>query len=586
MAVPALGSRLVTGKRRSSFIALLTLAGCLALAGVLTPAPAADEPAPAPERPRLVVLVVFDQMRADYLTRWQKQFSKEGFGRLLREGAWFRNCHYPYALTLTAPGHTSLVTGCAPRRHGIIANSWYDRARGADVGAVRTERFELVPAPAGGGRLPGPAPVRRRAPTVGEALLLGTRRRGKVVSLSVKDRAAILLAALRASICCWFSTGAGRFVSSTYYGDRLPAWVRDSNRRRPADRWFGLSWDRFRPGLDYARLAGPDDVAAEGTGYAQGRTFPHPLTGGKDRITPAYYDALLSSPFGNELLLELALAGIDAERLGQRDAPDLLCLSFSSNDLVGHTWGPDSQEVLDVTLHSDRVMARLLAHLDRKVGRGRYAVVVSADHGVCPLPEVARARGKDAGRVPPELLSSRANAFLNETFNQGKARLPFVEAASNLMVYLNRGTLKEQGLESARVEAALAGWLAKQPGVQAAYTRTQLQGGPPRGDPIGRRVWLSFDPERSGDVMVVLRPYYLLSPPITSRKLDAYRTTHGTPHAYDTHVPLLVYGPGVRPGVRGERVTPLAAAPVVARLLGVPPPAAAAEPVPEGLLRR
>jgi hypothetical protein len=571
-------------KSRCRWLWVLLLVGCAgALTGFLAAAPATQEAAPAaPPRPRLAVLVVFDQMRADYLTRWQKHFSKDGFGRFQREAAWFQNCHYPYAFTLTAPGHTSLVTGCAPCKHGVIANSWYDRKSGEVVSAVRTDRFQPVPTPPGRLIFQGSAPIQRRSPTVGEALLGGTDGKGRVVSLSIKDRAAVLLAALRASLCAWFSTSAGTFVSSTYYGDRLPAWLSAFNRGRPADKWFDRAWTRFRPDLDYDRLAGPDDVAAEGIGFKQGRTFPHPLTGGADKITRAYYEALTLSPFGNELLLNLAWRAIDAEKLGQRDAPDLLCLSFSCNDLVGHTWGPDSQEVFDITLRSDRIMKDLLDHLDARVGKGKYLLVVTADHGVSPLPEVARARGEDAGRVPPELLTSRAEAFLNETFNKGNPRLPFIEAVVSEMIYLNLETLKEEKLAPAKVEAALAGWLARQSGVKAAYTRSQLGSGPIKDDPLAESVRLSFDAERSGDVMVLLKPNYMLSPPITSPKLDAYRTTHGTPYRYDTHVPLLVFGPGIRPGVRRERVTPLVVAAILAQGLGVRPPAHAT-PAPAGL---
>jgi arylsulfatase A-like enzyme len=547
-------------------------------------APAADQPADQPQKPRLVVLVVFDQMRADYLTRWQKVFEKDGLARLLNEGAWFQNCNYPYAGTLTGPGHTSLVTGCSPYKHGIIANGWYDRASGENVGAVRSERYRPVPALASAAA--GAAPIRRRVPSVGDALPLNDpHRRRKVVSLSIKDRAAILMAALRASLCAWFNPKTGQFVSSTYYGDRLPAWVIEFNRSRAADRWFGQTWNRFRPDLDYERLAGPDDVAAEGIGIGEGRTFPHPLGPKTQRISRAYYEALLLSPFGNDLLLALAKRAIDAEKLGQGEAPDLLCLSFSSNDLVGHTWGPDSQEVLDTTLRTDRIIQELLAHLDARVGKGRYLLVLSADHGVSPLPEVARSQGKKAGRVPPELLSTRAEAFLNKSFNKGQRPLPFIEAVSGLMIYLNRGTLREQKLERANVETALAGWLMKQPGVRAAYTHSRLSAGPFKDDPLGQSVYLSFDPQRSGDVTVILEPYYLLSPPITSRKLDAYRTSHGTPYPYDTHVPLLVFGTGIRPGIRAEPVTPLAAAAILAHGLGVPPPAAAEAAVPKGLFR-
>ena len=554
----------------------------LALLCILPAASARQERA---ERPRLVVLVVFDQMRGDYPGRWEKLFGEGGFRRLLKDGAWYTNCHYPYAATLTAPGHASMATGYPPAGHGIIANDWYDRATGTKMSAVATDRYRLVPAPPDAPEdLLGAAPTRRRRPAAGDALHKASAGKAKLVSLSIKDRAAVLLAALlRGQMCYWFNNTRGQFVTSTYYADRARPWVETFNRGRPADRWFGKDWDRLRPRLDYAKFSGPDDVAAEGIGYAQGRTFPHPTTGGKDKVGPKYYQALETTPYGNELLLELARQAVIGEGLGTRDTPDLLTLSFSSNDLIGHCWGPDSQEVLDVTLRSDRIMKNLLDLLDARVGRDRYVVVVCADHGVCPIPEEARAGGKDAGRVPPEVVTTKAAAFLNETFLKEGERLAWVEAYSAGWIYLNRGVLKERGLESAKVEAALATWLAKQPHVQAAYTRTQVANGPLKDDTVGEMVRRSFDAERSGDVYVVLRPYYLLSAPVTA-KLDAYRTTHGSPHAYDTHVPLLVYGAGVRPGVRGERASPLAVCAILCRALGVSPPEGA-QAVPEGLFR-
>jgi hypothetical protein len=533
----------------------------------------------APARPRLAVLVVFDQMRGDYLTRWQKYFGEGGFKRLAQEGAWFQNCHSPYAETLTAVGHTSLVTGCSPNRHGIVGNEWYDRAAGRIVTAIESDRYEAVPPP--GRPAPGGAPLRRRQPTIGDALHKATAGKGKVVVLSIKDRAAILLAALRAQLCYWFSTSTGTFGTSSYYRDRVHPFIEQFNRRHAAERWFGKDWTRLRPELDYALLSGMDDIVAEGDGFKQGRTFPHPTTGGQDRPGAAYYGALANSPYGNELLLDLTKVAIEAEHLGAGDNPDLLLLSFSSNDLIGHTWGPDSQEVLDVTLRSDLIVKVLLDFLDARVGRGNYYLVLSSDHGVCPLPEVARAAGKDAGRVDPQELRGKAVAYLNDTFCKNGDRVAWIEEALYAWIYLNQSVVRAQGLKSADVEAALAKWLVQQPGVQAAYTRTQLSGGPLVNDPVGESVRRSFDSERSGDVYVVMRPNYLLSPPLSPKLF--MRTTHGSPHPYDTHVPFLVYGPGIQPGVRTERVTPQAAAAILARGLGIAPPEGAEVGVPEGL---
>jgi hypothetical protein len=528
-------------------------------------------------------------MRADYLTRWEKLFGPGGFRRLQAGGAWFQNCHYPYALTVTAAGHASLATGCSPDRHGVVANTWYDRALGRSVYCAYNERYEPVPLIRGArreevGDWPGAWPGRLLADTLGDALKQATGGQGRVVSLSLKDRAAIFLACRqsRPDACYWFFPPLGAFITSTYYrpdGHPHP-WVAAFNDRRPADAWFGRDWTRLRPDLDYARASGPDDEAAEDTGWGQGRTFPHPTTGGLTEPGESYYAALANSPFGNELLLGLARRAIDAERLGRRDAPDLLCLSFSCNDGIGHCWGPDSQEVLDVTLRSDRIVRALLEHLDARVGRGRYLLALTSDHGVCPLPEVARRQGRDAGRVSLDLLTDGAQAFLDARFLGEAAEAPWIEAREDLWVYLNRQVLRAHHLEPARVEEALARWLDRQPGIHKAYTRTQLTRGPLPGDPIGERVRRSFHPDRSGDVAVVLKPYHLLGSPLGTG------TTHGTPHPYDTHVPLLVYGPGVRAGVRSEAVTPQAVAAILAAGLGIPPPGAAEAPVPDGLFAR
>jgi hypothetical protein len=252
-------------------------------------------------------------------------------------------------------------------------------------------------------------------------------------------------------------------------------------------------------------------------------------------------------------------------------------VSFSSNDLIGHIWGPDSQEVLDVTLRSDKVMQTLLDHLDSTVGKGRYVLALTADHGICPLPDVARTQGKDAGIVPADVLGGRAEAFLSATFGQKEKKDRWLEAKASSWVYLNRRLLQERGLESARVEEALVGWLKQQPGILAAYTRGQLLKGLPADDPVGSAVRRSFYPERSGDVTAILKPYYLFASPFVSG------TTHGTPHSYDTHVPLLVYGPGVRLGIHDESVTPEASATILAHALGIPPPARAQAPLPKGL---
>ena len=580
----------LSGFRRSKLIGLSCAAVALAAVGLVSlryvlsqPATLAD--AAVPDRPRLAVLVVFDQMRGDYLTRWDSLFGEGGFHRLETEGTWFQNCHLPYAQTETAPGHASLATGCAPMTHAIIGNTWYERAAHDEVYCVYSNRYELVPLIRGKvkeevGEWPGAWPGRLKADTLADALKKATQGKGRVVSLSLKDRGAIFLAGRQtpADACYWFFPSRGMFVTSTYYrpNGRPHSWVTKFNDNAPAAGWFGKDWVKLRPLLDYAKYSGPDDVPAEDLGWDQGRTFPHAMKGGLDEPGKSYYEAVGNSPYGNELLLELAKRAIDAEGLGRNQVPDLLCLSFSSNDGIGHSWGPDSQEVLDVTLRSDLIVKELLTYLDAKVGRGRYVLALTADHGVCPLPSVAQSQGKDAGHVSTKLLGQPAEAFLNQRFLGGQAKGRWLEGQSNLWLYLDDKMVRAQGLEQAKVAEALATWFSQQPGICKAYTRTQLTRGPLQEDPIAERVRCSFHPERSGDVAVVLKPYYLLGETLERG------TTHGSPHPYDTHVPLLLYGPGIRPGVRSqEAVTSLSVTATLARNLGIAPPADAAAPLPD-----
>ena len=421
------------------------------------------------------------------------------------------------------------------------------------------------------------APVRMLAPTLGDVVKDVTGGKGKVFGLSLKDRSALLPAGKKPDGCYWFDRG--QFVTSTYYGERLHPWVAKFNEEKVADRWFGQSWERLRPDLDYVKYSGPDDVVGEGKGVNQGRVFPHPL-GEKKELGSEYYAALANSPFGNQLLLELACRAIADEKLGQRDVPDLLIISFSSNDLIGHTWGPDSQEVLDVTLRSDLIVRDLLSCLDDHVGRGKYALVMTADHGVCPLPEVAQQGGHPAGRLAPLGLFGAADRHLLEKFGaNADEKSRWIEAVTEGGIYLNDRVCTARGISPNAVAKELADWLATQPGILVGYTRTQLLGPIPESDSIGRRVQKSFHPERSGDVLFVPKPYYFISGPKTG-------TTHGTPHQYDTHVPLVAFGPGIGGGQRDSAVTPQAAAAILAHALGVPAPAKAEAPLPEGLFSR
>src|SRR5262245_5052494 len=486
---------------------------CLTLLGLLL-ALASSARCEPPGRPKLAVVLVFDQMRGDYLSRWQHLFVRDGFRRLQTDGAWFDNCNYPYSMTATGPGHASILSGCSPDRHGIVANQWYDRETATLVNCATFDRYERIPpAPKAETTAQPPkkeeddeprakgvgAPVRMLAPTLGDALKEATGGRGKVFGLSLKDRSALLPAGKKPDGCYWFDKG--QFITTTYYRDRLHAWVARFNEARTFDRWAGTFWERLRPDLDYTRLSGLDDGPGEDMVYNQGTVFPHAFgkTGKRDA---EYYNALANSPFGNEMLLQLAKLAIAEEQLGQREVPDLLIVSFSSNDLIGHTWGPDSQEVLDVTLRSDLLIRDFLNYLDERVGKGNFVIGLTADHGVCPLPEATKAAGKSAERVVFRAIMREAEAFLQTTTGgAGGARAPCIAAANEAGIYLNDGA--STGRSKSTVARDLAAWFRTKPFVHNAYTRSQLRDEEPAGYDIFTKVKKCYVPERNGDVIVI-----------------------------------------------------------------------------------
>lgn len=510
--------------------------------------------------PKLLVLVVFDQLRGDYLQRWSDLFGNHGFKRLMQQGRWYTDCHYPYSMTVTGAGHATLGTGCVPAQHGIVENDWYDRSIGASVYcATMGDRYRMIPAGSRSkaGKDAGGSPDRLLVPALGDLVKQVTNNQGKVIGISLKDRGGVLPTGKKADICYWYDNNTASFVTSDYYTDKLPDYMQKFNQTKYADRWFGRNWERFRTDIDYEKYSGVDDQPGEGTGVSQGRVFPHAMTGGLSQPGPKYYDAVYSSPFGNELTWAAAKVIIENEKLGSDTATDYLVVSYSSNDSVGHIWGPDSHEVLDITLRSDRLMADMLEYLDEKVGKGNYVLALSSDHGVSPLPEMQQKQGLKPGRLDVELTLKELEGYLTR-LQPVKGR--WIEAVSGAGLYLNRNTMKQAGVEQKQIEDEVAAWFKSKDYVQEVWTRTEMMS-PDALKGFGEQIKLCFHPEKSGDIFPVLKPYWFLGKYKTG-------TTHGTPHEYDTHVPLLFLGEQINPGVSQERVSPQLAAVGLAATLG------------------
>lgn len=556
--------------------------------------PPTPQPEPPGENAKLVVLVVFDQMRGDYHSRWAELYGSDGFERMKKGGIWFSDCHHPYACTLTGPGHATLSTGAPPSVHGIVSNAWYNRkTRGTTYCCQPSRFYDLVPpVPAELGKLErgadsGFSPEQLRAQTVGDSLLAATQNKGRVFSLSIKDRTAVLMAGQKPNAVYCFDARDGKFHTGAYYDrDAAHPWVTAFNDSKLVDSWFGGSWERMRSDIDYVKYSGPDDVLGEGY-RGQDRTFPHAYSAKLTAPSAAYYSKLEASPAGNELLFALTKKCVAEEKLGRSQAQDLLCVSFSSNDLVGHGYGPDSQEVLDITLRSDKMIGELLKFLDDEVGKDKYVVIISADHGVCPLPELESTKAKypAAKRLEFKDLSAGVEAALDGAFGKhADANAKWFDILSEATwpwLYLNYKVIEERKLKIDDVAAFVRDWFAGRGEVETAFTRKELEDRTDLNKPFKQSATLAYYPDRCGDVMVVQKPGILIvaTPPEKSAP-----TTHGTPHLYDTHIPFLIYGAGVPAlGQHPERVSSLSIAPTLAWALGVPTPKDATTPPPEAI---
>jgi len=531
------------------------------------------------KRPRLVLLIVVDQFRYDYLERFGDLFGPDGFRRLMRDGASWTQSNYDHMPTYTAPGHGTMMTGAYPAESGIIGNEWLDRATGKRITSVSDESVKLL---GGNPNDPASSPSRLMASTVGDELRLATNDRAKVIGISVKDRSAILPAGRHANAAYWFSWLTGTMVSSTYYFKQLPGWVTNFNNAKPADKYFAVKWERVLPEAEYLKRAGPDDPKWEDVSNAwtpDTNTFPHTITGGVTTPGQKFYTALDYSPFTNDILVSFAQEAIVNEQLGQDDDTDVLTVSFSANDYVGHRFGPYSQEVMDVTLRTDRNIATLLDFIDSRIGLANTLVAFTADHGVSPIPEHAAAMGMGGGRVPFATVMGKIQAAISARYNpQGKTPDPsadyllrFQEGTAwrewfiNNNIYFNYDALKRDGVDVEEFSQVVVRAALSVPGIARCFSRLQLlRGATSVTDPIERRALHGFYPSRSGDVVMVAEPYKYIAETITA--------THGSPYSYDTHVPTIIMGAGVNAGRYLEPATPADIAPTLSAILRITAP--------------
>ena len=477
--------------------------------------------------PKLVVAILVDQLRYDYLERFHDQFGAGGFRRLMDEGTFMTFARFNYCPTVTGPGHASFFSGATPAQHGIIANDWFDKRTGKMTYCVADATVTGVGTSWNAGRM---SPRNFIGANFSDMMRL--QYRSRVIGISMKDRGAILPAGKRPAGAYWWESASGNFVTSSYYATELPEWVKLFNGRAKAKAFIGQKWERLG---DPKWYLWPDQAAGEGN-LAGEKTpvFPHTIAASATEG----FENIMPTPFGNQLLEEFAKAAVDGENLGAGPQPDVLSVSFSSLDYCGHKFGPYSQEAQDVVLRLDRQLADFFTYLDTKLGAEHYLTVLTADHGVGPTPEFSSGQGFDGQRSDPVALVGELMAKLSERF--GPARYLLTPRIVEGNLYLNPDTLKEKGLSIAAVTDFVRDWALGTGKVQACYSREQLLDGRAPG-PFGERVVAGYNAERSGDIVLIYKPYTISWPGSTG-------ATHGSPYSYDTHIPVLFGGKAFRPG--------------------------------------
>lgn len=540
------------------------------LAGVI--GCSAQQPVPTwQDPPRLVVGIVVDQMRADMVQRYWSNYGEGGFRRLVREGAYLRNTHYNYAPTYTAPGHASIYTGTTPAYHGIVGNDLYDRRAGTEGYCATDANVKGVGcADAAGAR----SPFRLLATTLADELERRTERRSITVGISLKDRGAIMPIGRTGDAAYWFTGGVeGAFATSTWYRTELPAWLQRFNAEGRAAKYLDRTWDLLLPRERYHEVLPDDNPYEIPLSGAATATLPQDLAA--LHKTAGSTGILAYTPWGNTIVTDMALAAMEGEGMGADAAPDLLAISYSAPDILGHRVGPRALELEDMYVRLDRELERLFKALDAQVGKDRYVVVLTADHAAADVPAYAKDLKGSAGYVPTNEVRAELEAALVGRYGAG----PWVRHVLNEQVWLNDSLIAQRGLDPVPMQDLVARTLLQRADIAFAYTADQLQRTVLPTGP-GQAVQLGYQASRSGDVAFVMLPGYFER----MGEGPGRGTTHGSIWNYDTHVPLLFMGQGVRPGevVRRTHITDIA--PTLSMLLGTAlPDAAIGEPVPEVL---
>jgi len=523
------------------------------------------------QKPKLVVGVIIDQMGFDQLYKYKDRYGETGFNRLLNEGFNFKNANVNYIPSETAPGHASIYTGTTPAYHGIIGNSWYDRELDNYVGNVMDSNEKIV------GSLNdnpnGVSPINLTATTITDELRLRSKFRSKVISISIKDRAAILPGGKSANAAYWYNwdSSPGYFVSSSFYMRKVPKWVTIFNEMGKSDAYLNQTWNTLYP-LDTYTASSPDDNKYEPSlGGKPSPTFPYDFKTMREKIKKSgtEYRLLWVSPAGNSLLTEFAIAAIENEELGADKHPDILNVSYSVTDVIGHTFGPQSVEMEDIYLRLDKNLGELFEALDSKIGKNNYVLFLTSDHAAIPVVSYLKENKLDGDIARITEYNQKLNSFLVTKYGKGT----WIDNFDGNQVYLNKATIDEKKLLLPAIQQEVADFLMTQKGVYLALSAHDLQTQTYE-EGLRKTMQNGYYPKRSGDVLLSYKSGTIINPNSRMPVEKVKGTVHGSGYSYDTHVPLLWMGSGIPNGESVRSVNPIDIAPSLAMFLNLRLPSA------------
>lgn len=507
---------------------------------------------PIPAQPKLVVGIVVDQMRYDFLYRYYSKYSTGGFKRLMTQGTNCKDVQYNYFPTYTGPGHAAIYTGSVPAINGIIGNDWFDRETKTMVYVTGDINYHTVGA---GGTSGNMSPQRMNTTTVTDQLRLSTNFKSKVIGISLKDRSAILPAGHTGNSAYWLDGVSGNWITSSFYMDSLPKWVKDFNAEQYPKKYLSQTWNTLLPIEQYTEST-TDNIVHESSlpGELQ-PVFPHHLSDS----TWVKYDLLKYTPFGNTILKDFAIRTIKNENLGKGSATDFLCVSFSSTDYVGHTFGPNAIESEDTYLRLDKDLAEFFSFLDVWLGKNNYLIFLTADHGVAPIAALANEYHIPAGTQNETALFDSIKQVLQNSFGDSSLILAF----ENQQLYLNYSSLEKKNKTADDVVKLIRPMLMRQKGIYNVFAFEQF-GETIMTDEMKQILSNSYNPARSGDIMINYEPYWL--------GWRTKGTSHGAIFSYDTHVPLLWYGWKIKTGDDNQLHHITDIAPTLSNLLNIQEP--------------